>query len=427
MLHRFYRHWLASYSGIPRAIWFLSLVNLINRCGGMVISFLTLYLTQELGFDIRQAGYVMGFFGLGALAGAFIGGKLTDRFGYFGVQFWSLLLNGAMLLLLLLVRDFWTMCAAVFTMSLMSEMFRPANSVAIARHSDAATQTRSVSLYRMSANLGWTVAPAFGGILVAVAGWPALFWVDGLTCMGAALMLVWKMPRKASTEPAPTGAQAGGEAAASTTSDNPYRDRTFLWFTGLTLLGAIVFMQLLWTVPVFFKEVYHWTEAQIGMMVAMNGLVVFLVEMPLVFRIDGRRSQLAHVRTGLILYAAAYACFLLPFGPVWVALAYIIAISVGEIFVMPFSSNYVYQRSWGQKQGQYMALYTMAYSVANIIAPLFGTQIIAVWGYGTLWAWVAGLALAVWLGMGRLARKTEVREALVGEKADRKEQMEPIV
>lgn len=423
MLLRFYRHWLASYSGIPRAIWFLSLVTLINRCGGMVISFLTLYFTQALGFDIRQAGYVMGCFGAGALAGAFIGGKMTDRFGYFWVQFWSLLLNGAMLLLLLLVRDFWMMCAAVFVMSLMSEMFRPANSVAIARHSDAATQTRSISLYRMSANLGWTIAPAFGGILVAALGWSSLFWVDGLTCIGAALMLAWKMPREAE-HPENVDASTVKTEDSGSVSVSPYRDRTFLWFTALTMLGAVVFMQIMWTVPVFFKEAYHWHEAQIGAMVALNGLVVFLVEMPLIFRIDGRRSQLAHVRTGLLLYASAYACFLLPFGAFWAALAYIIAVSFGEMFVMPFSSNYVYQRSWGQKQGQYMALYTMAYSVANIIAPLFGTQVIATWGYEALWAVVAGLALLVWLGMDRLERKTGAGQVLADEKADRAELVE---
>jgi predicted MFS family arabinose efflux permease len=393
MLFRLYRHWRNSYAGIPREIWFLSLINMINRCGSMVIAFITIYLTQQLHFSIREAGYVMGCFGVGALAGAFAGGRLTDRWGYYPVQLWSLVLNGLVLLSMMQVRDFWTMCGVVFTMSLVSEMFRPANSVAIARHSTAETRTRSISLYRMSVNLGWTIAPVFGGLLAAL-GWNWLFWVDGLTCIAAAVMLRWLMHPKA----APADSPAEEQAKAGTTGVSPYRDRVFLWFVFLTFLNAVVFMQILWTVPVFWKEDYQWTEAKIGLVTALNGLMVFLIEMPLVFRLEGRRPQLEYVRMGLVMYAIAYLAFELPVSSFLSAILFTVFISFGEMFVMPFSSNYVFGRSVGGRQGQYMALYTMAYSVANIIAPLFGTQVIAAWGYASLWYLLALLAVITWVG-----------------------------
>src|SRR5690349_9520492 len=162
MIYRFFSHWRRSFQGIPKEIWFLSFISLINRCGSMVIAFLTLYLTQELDFGIREAGYIMTFFGLGALVGSYIGGRLTDKFGSFPVQFWSLILNGIMLILMLYVQKFWMMCSAVFMMALIGEVFRPANSVAIAVYCTPETRTRSISLYRMAINLGWAVAPAFG-------------------------------------------------------------------------------------------------------------------------------------------------------------------------------------------------------------------------------------------------------------------------
>jgi MFS family permease len=52
----------------------------------MVVAFLTLYLTQPLHFDIRYAGYVMSFYGLGSILGVYIGGYLTDKIGYYKVQ-----------------------------------------------------------------------------------------------------------------------------------------------------------------------------------------------------------------------------------------------------------------------------------------------------------------------------------------------------
>ena len=355
MLRKMYTHWRNSYAGIPREIWFLSTVSLVNRCGSVVIAFMTLYLTQTLHFSIAQAGYVMVFFGMGALVGAYLGGRLSDRLGYYPVQFWSLLLNGVALLLMMLFHSFWGMCGIVFALSLISEAFRPANSVAVARHSTPATRTRSISLYRMAVNLGWTVAPVGGGLLITAFGWNSVFWMDGLTCILAALMLRWLMPHSVDAPAAENDQPANAPVVQSA-----YRDRRYMWFLALTVLNAIVFMQLLWTVPIFFKEVYHWTEAQIGVATALNGLIVFVVEMPLIFRLEGRRPPLTWVRMGLVLYALAYLMFMLPIVGLVAGILFMVAISFGEIFVMPFSSNFVYGRAMGQRQGQYMALYTMA-------------------------------------------------------------------
>lgn len=400
MLQKLYTQWLASYRGIPLVIWYISVVSLVNRCGAFVISFLALYMTKKLGFPLEQTGYVLTCFGVGALSGAFAGGKLTDRWGYYPVQFWSLLFNGVILLLMMLVSDIWVMGAAVFAMSFSSEVFRPANSVAMAQHCEPETRTRSISLYRMAVNLGWTLAPALGGMLVAF-GWGWLFWVDGLTCIAAAFTLLWLIPRKAE---APAAASATDDETPNLGSDSPYRDRTFLWFVLLTMLGAVAFMQILWTIPLFWEKNYAWTEGQIGKMLALNGLLVFFTEMPLIHRIEGRMPALVYVRGGLILYALGFAACLLPPGVV-AALVFTLFISVGEMFVMPFSSNFVFGRSEGAKQGQYMALYTMSYSVANILAPFLGTQIIAAFGFSVLWWSVAVLALVTCGGFWLLEKQ----------------------
>ncbi len=406
MLQRLYTHWLESYRGIPRVIWYISIVSLVNRCGAFVISFLAIYMTKKLGFPLEQAGYVMTCFGVGVFSGAFVGGKLTDKFGYYPVQFGSLLLNGIVLLLMMLVRDIWIMGIAVYAMSFSSEVFRPANSVAMAQHCEPETRTRSISLYRMAVNLGWTLAPALGGMLV-VFGWEWLFWVDGLTCIAAAITLIWLLPRKSEQSLSKNGEKT---EIAKTISISPYRDRNFLLFALLTMLGAVVFMQILWTIPLFWEKTYAWSEGTIGKMLALNGLLVFFIEMPLVHRLEGRGRALGYVRFGLILYALSYSVCLLPEGMA-AALLFTVIISFGEMFVMPFSSNFVFGRSEGSKQGQYMALYTMSYSVANIIAPLLGTQVIAAWGYHTLWYLVMGLALTTCAGFWFLGNSSKFQVA----------------
>ncbi|MBK8192285.1 MAG: MFS transporter [Lewinellaceae bacterium] len=369
----------------------------------MVVVFLSIYLTQHLGYGIREAGYVLGCFGAGALLGGFLGGKLTDRFSYYPIMLWSLILNGVVLIFLQFIQDFWVMCGIIFLLSAISDIFRPANAVAIARYSSPEKRTRSISLYRMSINLGWTIAPALGGLLVAL-GWHWLFVADGITCILAAVLLwifIAPKPAPASAEPA-----IDSIPVIAAPKISPYRDRTFLLFPLLSILNAIIFMQFIWTVPIFFKETYHWDEHTIGLVAAVNGLIIFLVEMPLIYRVEGRRSRLQFVRMGLVLYTLSFLAFLLPPGGMITALLFVIALSIGEMFVMPFSTNFVFDYATKGSAGSYMGAYTISYSLANIIAPLLGTQIIAHWGYTTNWFFICCLAVLSWIGFWVLERKT---------------------
>jgi predicted MFS family arabinose efflux permease len=174
----------------------------------------------------------------------------------------------------------------------------------------------------------------------------------------------------------------------------------------------MVFMQILWTVPVFFKDIYMWSEAKIGMVAAVNGLIVFLVEVPFIYRIDGRRHPMNFVRRGLILYGLSYAALLLPTAVYLIpAVLFMVIISFGEMLVMPFSTNYVFDRAQKKGgQGKYMAAYSIAYSIAHIVAPLMGTQIIQAWGFNALWAVLVVLSAIALIGFYWLEKKVFVRD-----------------
>lgn len=401
MLTTFYRHWLDSFRGLPSGVWLLAFVNLINRSGSMVLVFLSVYLTQHLGFDIRDAGYVMTSFGLGALGGMWLGGWATDRFGFYPIQLMSLAFNGVMLLVLLVITHFWALCATIFLLSLISEMFRPANQVAIAYYSTPETRTRSISMQRMAFNLGFTLSPALGGILAGKFGWHWLFWADGLTCIFAAIALrILLKPGKILQQPEEKAARQDSSRVS------PWRDKPYLAFTIFTFLGALVFMQLIWTIPVFFKDNFHWSEQEIGWAMALNGAIVFIVEMPLIFYLEKRRNVLFFVRIGLILYFLSYFTLMLPLADLSIALLFMLFISLGEIMVMPFSGNFAYDRANKRSnKGAYLALYGLAYSIANVLAPLLGTQIIAEWGFNTLWSITLALSIVSFGGFLWLERR----------------------
>lgn len=392
-----------AFNGLSKDIWLLSLVTLINRSGTMVIPFLTVYMTVKLEFSLAQAGMVMSCFGMGSVLGAYIGGRLTDTIGYYRVQFWSLLLTGFMFMFLGQVHSLLGFCMAVFILSTIADAFRPANYASVAIYSKPENRTRSYSLLRMAVNLGFSAGPAIGGLLAATKGYNALFWVDGVTCVVAAVLFRFLLKEKKE--------EAGVEnrTVAPTVSSSAYSDRPFLWFIVLTTITAIVFFQVFVTVPVFLKQDFHLHEGQIGILMAVNGLLIALTEVPLVYQLEKRFSNLSMICKGAVIIGVSFLLFNAP-GPAFlVALLAFLVLTFGEIFMMPFTNAYAVGRSSSNNRGQYMALYTMAFSVSHIIAPTFGMQIAEIFGFETLWYLALLLCLITSIGMNHLRKAEEKR------------------
>jgi predicted MFS family arabinose efflux permease len=79
---------------LPKSVWQLFIVTLINRTGTMVVPFLVLYLTKKLNFSPTQAGFILTVYGIGAIVTSPLSGKLCDRIGATRVMQWSLLISG---------------------------------------------------------------------------------------------------------------------------------------------------------------------------------------------------------------------------------------------------------------------------------------------------------------------------------------------
>jgi predicted MFS family arabinose efflux permease len=406
---RLYRN---AYRGLPRSVWLLSGVMLINRCGTMVLPFLTLYMTQHLGFSVEQAGFVMLFFGAGALCGTFFGGFLTDRFGFYAVQLGSLLWGGLALILLQFVPNFAGLCVSVFVFTLFGDTFRPANNVAVSSYSTPETRARAYALNRLAINLGWSVGGGIGGYLASI-DYSLLFWVDGLTCIGAGIALVIFLPVSPRLKPGGNDLNPGkvefiapGFSRGSFAS--PYQDRYFLIFIGLTSVFAIAFLQLFGMFPLYCRQSLHLTETTIGLLMTLNGLLIVGVEMVLVYTAEQRNwPRLTVMQLGVLLTGVSY---LLLNTTAWVGIVVVSVNTAGEMLAMPFMQTWAAARANDQYRGQYMALYSMTYAVAQIVAPVLGSQVVARAGFSVLW-WVIGGLAAVsaggfWLLKRRFQRNT---------------------
>jgi predicted MFS family arabinose efflux permease len=388
-----------AYSGLSKSTWLLCLVMLVNRSGTMVIPFMTIYLTSPaMGYSLGRAGLVMGIFGLGAVCGGFLGGKLTDKLGFHRVQLITLSGGGLLFMLLGQMHAYPLICVCTFLLSLVNEAFRPANSTAIAQYSKEENRTRSYSLNRLAINLGWAAGGAIGGILASI-NYHLLFWVDGATNLAAALLLHYFLSR------GDEHAHRSGHEKTGTPASSPYTDKLYLKFVSFTILFASCFFQLFTVLPVYYKRALHLPEYMIGLLMAFNGLIITLFEMVLVFKIEGRREHLFFISTGISLVSISF--LVLNILPLSLGLAFfsMLFLTVGEILSMPFMSSFWIARTTQANRGQYAGLYTIAWSVAQIIGPSGGSQIAEHLGFRTLWWIVGGVCLLAALGFRGLRQK----------------------
>jgi predicted MFS family arabinose efflux permease len=390
-----------AYSGLSRSTWLLSLVMLINRSGTMVIPFMTLYLTSpQMGYSIGQAGIVFGLFGAGAFSGAYFGGRLTDKIGFYPVQLITLIGGGVMFMVLGQMKSYQLICLFTFLLSFVNEAFRPANSTAIAFYSKEDNRTRSYALNRLAINLGWAVGSALGGV-IAKHRYELLFWVDGITNISAAL-LMWFFLKPVNYKPVKK------EAANQLPVSSAYRDKTYLLFIAITTLFACCFFQIFTNLPVFLKKELHFSEPYIGLLMAVNGIIIALVEMVLVYKLEGKRKNTFYITMGVALVGLSFLTLNLPGMGAILAFGMIILITFGEIFSMPFMNTYWITRTQTANRGQYAALYTMAWSAAQCLGPLLGAQLAEHSGFMVLWWAVGVLALFASFSFWKLHKASAV-------------------
>lgn len=372
-----------AYSGLSPSTWWLSLVMFVNRSGTMVFPFMTLYLTEKLGISIPRAGFVVAIFGMGSICGGFIGGKLTDKFGFYFIQIISLISGGVMFLVLGQMTSYWSICICTFLLSILNESFRPANAAAIAHYSKEDNRTKSYSLNRLSINLGWAFGGALGGFIVS-RNYHLIFWIDGFTNISAALLL-WILLAPSKNKASITLPKNDNREK----SISAYRDNYYLVFIVLTMVFAYCFFQLFTTLPLFFKRELGLSEFFIGMMMAMNGIIIALFEMVIIHNLEGKRNGLQYIFIGTIVCAMAFILLNLLPGYGSLAIAFMLLMTIGEIVSMPFMNTFWVSRTNASNRGQYAGLFTIAWSVAQVLGPATGTQIVDKMGFSVLW-WITG-------------------------------------
>lgn len=405
-MKKLYSNYLANFRGLSHEIWLLALVTFVNRAGAMVIPFLSLYLINVEGFNLPQVGWIMSCFGLGSLVGTYFGGRLTDSIGFYKVIIFSLFFGGIGFVLLQFIDSFYAFCIGVFLLTSITDSGRPAIFVAADTYSRPENITRSITLIRLAINLGFSVGPLLGGLIIAHIGYSSLFWIDGLTCIVASFGVIALLKPKKQND------RKVVKVIAIKEGTPPYLNKLFILFFVIMVANSLAFVQYFSVMPIYYEKIHFLSEDVIGWLFFINGATIVIFEMPLIGWLD-RKKVSKTMATFWGIFFLGLSFLVLNFTS-WsgVLVIAMLLMTLGEMIGFPFSNALALEMAPKGRKGSYMGLYSMSFSFAHLIGHNGGMNMVNTFGYFNTWNMfsiflivVAGLT--IWLYF--LLRKSSAR------------------
>ncbi|SEV98844.1 Predicted arabinose efflux permease, MFS family [Chryseobacterium wanjuense] len=380
-----------SFKGLSQESWMLALVMLINRSGSMVLPFLGVYMTNHLHFSIENTGIVLSFFGIGSVLGSWLGGFITDKIGEYKVQSFSLLLSVPLFCLIPVFKTEVGVAAIILLQSIVSDSFRPANSVAITKYAKPENITRAFSLNRMAVNLGFSIGPALGGILSAIS-YEFLFFSNALAAFSAGILYIVFFRKR--NKIARLKAKKVKEAIEIKKENSPYRDGKFLVYCFFCMLFSICFFQIFSTLTIFYKDVAKLSQQNIGYILGYSGFLIVLLEMGFVQIAEKYFNLAVTMLLGTFICGFSYAMMAFDHSIVTLIISMTL-LCIGEIWTLPFMSTITALRSGDNNKGAYMGLNGISFSIAFIVTPYLGTMLAEKFGFNALWIGTGVLATVI--------------------------------
>ncbi|WP_406170836.1 MDR family MFS transporter [Streptomyces sp. NBC_00996] len=387
-------------SGLPREFWWLWTSTLVNRLGVFVATFMALYLTLDRGYSASYAGLVASLHGLGGVVSSLGAGVMTDRLGRRPTLLIAQLSTAASVALLGFMHHPVAIAAVAFLVGMASNASRPAVQAMMADIVRPEDRVRAFSLNYWAINLGFAVSSMAAGF-IAEFSYLAGFLIEAGMTLVCALVVFAKLPE---SRPSLT-AKAASEPAVGL--GTVLRDGRFMSVVGLSFLVALVFQQGSVGLPVAMGEA-GFTPADYGMAIAVNGVLIVALQIPVTRFIEHRDARRLLVVSSLL---AGYGFGLTAFaGSVGVFALTVCVWTLAEIVNAPTQTGLVVRLSPVHGRGRYQGMYTLSWSLAALIAPLMSGLVIDRFGAEWLWGLCAVVGTAAGLGYGMLMRRLPAEE-----------------
>jgi MFS family permease len=355
--------------GLPRDVWLLQVGGVANAFGnGTVLPFVIIYLHNVRGIPLGLAGLAAAVNSAAAFASGFAAGALADRIGPRRVLVAALLVMTAAISLFPLIDSTWHAYVLNIALGTGSGAFWPSQSSMLTGLAPTSRRHSAFAVQRLTMNLGVALGGLVGG-LIADADHPrtftVLFLIDAATFASYAVVVALL--------PSPPRPPELAGSYADVVRDGAFMRYVLLNATFITV-GMVVIVELL---APYAKNEAGLSEDAIGLLWAINALVVVVAQLPIAKLAEGRRRMRALAAMGVLWAAALLA---IGVAGAWLdttqAFA-LMAIAVGVFAIGECLHGIVHGPLTADLApaglvGRYMALGTQSWQIGWIIGPALG-------------------------------------------------------
>ncbi len=382
-----------SLQNLPRDMWALFFTSLINRSGTMVIPFLTLYLTKQIGITPAEAGAALLVYGISAFLAAPITGKIADKVGSLRVMKFSLFGTGIIFILFSFLTNYYLILLTSFILSAVNEAFRPSNLSMISELVEPNQRRIAFALNRLAINAGMSIGPVIGGFLSMI-DFHYLFYVNALSSFAAGIYLSsvkWTSLKK--------DENINKDVQSSLNKISVFSDKIFLFFLFAVIPVNLVFFQHIGALPLYIVDELAYTTAAFGLISAINTIMIIFLEVP----INDLMSGISYKKSliiGSFLAAVGFGLFAVS-GSTLLVISAIVIFTFGEMIFFPVTAAFTSEVAPENRKGEYMGYYQMTFSFGFSFGPWIGTVIYQSSGSQVLWitTFISGIISCLLLGM----------------------------
>ncbi|MCU0655156.1 MAG: MFS transporter [Polyangiaceae bacterium] len=358
---------------LPRVFWVLWAGAFLNRLGGFVVPFLSIFLTEQRGQSPAEVGWLLALYGLGGLAASLSGGALADRVGRRSTLATSLLLSAAAMGQLAWQRDEGMLGVSLLALGFFGELYRPALQAMVADLvPEGPPRVAAFGALYWAANLGFACSTMLAGLL-ASQSFRMLFLGDALTTLGFAAVALLLLP-----ETRPVSAASSPPRALL----SPFLDPRFVSFLVANSLLVLCFFQVNSTFPVAVRGAGLSTRT-FGALLALNGVMIVVVQ-PLLTRWLGGLPGGRMLALGALLIGLGFGSHALASSAASWALG-IVCWTLGEILIAPRVSAVVADLAPPSLRGSYQGALMFGHASGSFLGPLGGGWLLAHHGPVALW------------------------------------------
>lgn len=395
-------------TGFERPFWVANISELFERLSYYaVFAVLARYLHEGLHFDVQHASSLTGMFGGWVWFLAVIGGAVADRLGFRrALSVAYLILSIAYFLLGSLAAPWFAPIRS--SMSLVTlvaiVLILPALGVALVKPSVVGTTARAskenvrsvgYSIYYTLVNVGSTAGPYLASWVHRRGSVENVFRIASVSVflMLFLVLLLFREPRR--SEAAETASLAQVAKNFFTVLSNPRFMLFLLIFTGYW----VVFWQEFIALPLYISA-YIDPKADTELILVTDPLVVIAFTMLIGF-LTKRMLAFHAIVLGTLISSLAWILLIIH-PSVWIAVATLVVVAIGEITQAPRYYDYISRLAPPNQQGTYMGFAFLPLGIGSFIAGKFSGWLMHHYGEELhrpqmVWWWVIAVGIATTL------------------------------